>query len=55
MKERHGKDYHIYNLSGRPYDIRKFDGQVSDFVNKNIHLGLGGPSFTAYTHTIQAL
>lgn len=59
VKERHGSDFHIYNLSGRPYDIKKFDGQVSDFVRNwdgiCLLLGVGGPSFSADPYFIQAV
>ncbi|KAL4510579.1 hypothetical protein ABPG72_004733 [Tetrahymena utriculariae] len=37
IKERHGNDFHIYNLSGRSYQKEKFNGQVSDFPWEDHH------------------
>lgn len=37
VKERHGQDYMLYNLSGRKYNYAKFDNHVLDYPWEDHH------------------
>ena len=37
LKKRHAKNFRVFNMSGRAYDISKFDNQVESFEWEDHH------------------
>lgn len=37
MKDKHGKNFKVFNMSGRTYDFAKFEGKVENFQWQDHH------------------
>jgi hypothetical protein len=56
MKERHGDDYKIYNLSGIPYDYSKLGNNVNYKLNaKGFRFSLGRSLLSSNKYIISSL